>query len=159
MGGALCFTRKSEDLLPPLPILQRGPLLVEDSRWGVCWRVGFPCGLFPPVWCFPPRCLGAAPLRFFCRAWLLPFCDVCSLLSSLPSRRLADRPDADIYEMYLCAACSCCTAFAFCLIRLTSVSVYIYGWEVEVAYAQRATRNTRAACKRNTYQPTTTTLI
>jgi len=26
----------------------------------VCWRVGFPCGLFPPLcWCFPPRCLGA----------------------------------------------------------------------------------------------------
>ena len=77
---ALCFTRKSEDLLPPLPILHRGPFLVEDSRWGGCWRVGFPCGLFPPVWCFPPRCLGAAPLRFFCHAWLLPFCDVFSLL-------------------------------------------------------------------------------
>jgi len=39
-----------------------------------CWRVGFSCGLFPPMWCFPPRCLGAAPLRFFCRAWLLLFC-------------------------------------------------------------------------------------
>jgi len=48
-----------------------------------CWRVGFPCGLFPPVWCFPPWCLGAAPLRFFCRAWLLPLCDVFSLLCRL----------------------------------------------------------------------------
>jgi len=25
----------------------------------VCWRAGFPRGLFPPLWCFPPRCLGA----------------------------------------------------------------------------------------------------
>jgi len=29
-------------------------------------------GLFPPLWCFPPRCLGAdsglLPLRFLCRA-------------------------------------------------------------------------------------------
>jgi len=33
-----------------------------------CWRVGFPCGRFPPLWCFPPRCLRAAPLRFLCRA-------------------------------------------------------------------------------------------
>jgi len=43
--------------------------------------VGFPYGLFPPVWCFPPRCLGAAPLRFFCRALLHSFhCDVFCLL-------------------------------------------------------------------------------
>ena len=34
----------------------------------ICWRVGFPCGQFPPLWCFPPRCLGAALLRFLCRA-------------------------------------------------------------------------------------------
>ena len=41
---------------------------------------GFPVGCFPPCGVFPPRCLGAAPLRFFCCAWLLPFCDVCCLL-------------------------------------------------------------------------------
>jgi len=32
-----------------------------------CWRVGFPCGRFPPLWCFPPWCLGAAPFRFLSR--------------------------------------------------------------------------------------------
>jgi len=62
VGGALCFTRKSEDLLPPRPISHRGPLLVEDSRWGGCWRVGFPGGLFPPLWCFPP--CGVSPTVF-----------------------------------------------------------------------------------------------
>ena len=85
MGGALCLTQKSEDLLPPLPILHRGPLLVEDSRWGVCWRVGFPCGRFPPLWCFPPRCLGAAPLWFLCRALLLAFMSCVSVFSGVPA--------------------------------------------------------------------------
>ena len=32
--------------------LHRDPLL-EDSRWGVCWRMGFPVCCFPPV-LFPP---------------------------------------------------------------------------------------------------------
>ena len=63
MGGALCFTRKSEDLQPPLPILHRGPLLAEDSRWGGCWWMagGVPLWAVSPLWCFPPRCLGAVP--------------------------------------------------------------------------------------------------
>jgi len=38
--------------------LHRGPLL-EDPRWGGGWRAGVSRGLFPPLWCFPPRCLGA----------------------------------------------------------------------------------------------------
>ena len=54
-----------------------------------CWRVGFPCGLFPPVWCFPPRCLGAAPLRFFCRAsrlaFLLSLSEMCSVFPGVPA--------------------------------------------------------------------------
>ena len=46
----------------------RGGPLLENSRRGVCWRVGFPvcCSLlvvwcFPPLWCFPPWCAGAVP--------------------------------------------------------------------------------------------------
>jgi len=62
VGGALSFTQKSEDLQPPCQSCTAALLFfVEDSRWGVCWRVGFPRGLFPPLWCFPPRCLGAVP--------------------------------------------------------------------------------------------------
>jgi len=60
-------------------VVVSGALAPLSTILYTCWRVGFPCGLFPPVWCFPPRCLGAAPLRFFCRAWLLSFCDVCCL--------------------------------------------------------------------------------
>jgi len=33
-----------------------------------CWRVGFPRRLFPPLWCFPPRCLGAVHPPVLCRA-------------------------------------------------------------------------------------------
>jgi len=36
--------------------------LLERCWWikhPSCWRVGFPRGLFPPLGCFPPRCLGA----------------------------------------------------------------------------------------------------
>ena len=67
-------------LSPPPPPKPAPPALSHVH----CWRVGFPCGLFPPVWCFPPRCLGAAPLRFFCRAWLLPFF-VMSVFSAVPA--------------------------------------------------------------------------
>jgi len=49
----LFITRKSEDLsTTSAKSLHRDPLL-EDSRWGVCWRVGFPVCCFPPV-LFPP---------------------------------------------------------------------------------------------------------
>ena len=34
---------------------------VRGANLKGCWRVGFPRGLFPPLWCFPPRCLGAVP--------------------------------------------------------------------------------------------------
>jgi len=47
--------------------------------------MGFPCGRFPPLWCFPPRCLEAAPLRFLCRAWLLPFIVMSSVFSAVPA--------------------------------------------------------------------------
>ena len=36
----------------------------------ICWRVGFPRVLFPPLWCFPPRCLGAVPPPVFRRRFL-----------------------------------------------------------------------------------------
>jgi len=59
-----------------------------------CWRVGFPCGRFPPLWCFPPRCLGAAPLRFLCcRAYLLALMSLCAATMSLAGRS-ARRRDA-----------------------------------------------------------------
>ena len=53
---------------------------------------GFPVGCFPPCGVFPPRCLGAAPLRFFCRCLLSCFHCLRCVLSSLASRRLADLP-------------------------------------------------------------------
>ena len=116
MGGALSFTRKSEDLLCRHRVF-RLPCVYMSQQWGVpfvssgsprifshlcqsCTAAlfcrglavggvlagGVPCGLFPPVWCFPPRCLGAAPLRFFCRALLHSvLCLMCSLLSGVPA--------------------------------------------------------------------------
>ena len=50
----------------------------------MCWRVGFLCGRFPPLWCFPPRCSGAAPLRFLCRALLLALMSLCLDVSGIP---------------------------------------------------------------------------
>jgi len=56
VGGAVCLTRKSEDLsTTSAKSLHRDPLL-EDSRWGVCWRMGFSMCCFPPV-VFPPCCV------------------------------------------------------------------------------------------------------
>jgi len=57
---------------------------LATARHIICWRMGFPCGLFPPVWCFPPRCLGAAPLRFLCRAMLLAFMSCVPDASGIP---------------------------------------------------------------------------
>ena len=54
---------------PPLPTQASGdPPRPAPAPRPTCWQVGFPCGRFPPLWCFPPRCLGAAPLRFLYRA-------------------------------------------------------------------------------------------
>jgi len=57
------FTRESEDL--STATFRRGPLL-EDSRRGVCWRVGLwvsPCAVSPLVVFSPAVCGGCAPLR------------------------------------------------------------------------------------------------
>ena len=54
------------------------------GRAWLCWRVGFPCRRFPLLWCFPPRCLGAAPLRFLCRALLLALMSLCLDVSGVP---------------------------------------------------------------------------
>ena len=51
--GAVRLTRKSEDLsTTSAKSLHRDPLL-EDSRWGGCWLVGFHVCCFPLV-VFPP---------------------------------------------------------------------------------------------------------
>jgi len=54
------FTRESEDL--STATFRRGPLL-EDSRRGVCWRVGFPVCCFPPCGVSPRGVWGLCPLR------------------------------------------------------------------------------------------------
>jgi len=64
--------------LAPRPSSCRGLAVGGVMAGGVSlWAVS-------PVWCFPPRCLGAAPFRFFCRAWLLPFF-VMSVFSAVPA--------------------------------------------------------------------------
>jgi len=54
------FTRESEDL--STATFRRGPLL-EDSRRGVCWRVGFPVCCFLPCGICPRGVWGLCPLR------------------------------------------------------------------------------------------------
>ena len=52
--------------------------------------MGFPRGLFPTLWCFPPRCLGLCPLRFLCRALLLAF--MCCAISDVSGIPVPGRP-------------------------------------------------------------------
>ena len=88
-GGARSFTQKSEDLQPPLPILHRGPLLVEDSRWGVLTG-GVPLWAVSPLVVFPPAVFGGcAPSGSLLRvaASFLP-----CLCVSVASPCLADLP-------------------------------------------------------------------
>ena len=48
-------------------LLNKLPDTMPEKRAVGGW--GSPvCGRFPPLWCFPPRGLGAAPLWFLCRA-------------------------------------------------------------------------------------------
>ena len=62
---------------------------------------GFPVGCFPPSGVFPPWCLGAAPLRFFCRALLHSFlCLMCSLFSGVPAPGRPPGLRQDVY--YVC---------------------------------------------------------
>jgi len=64
---------------------------------------GSPVGCFPPCGVSPRGVWGLCPLRFLCRAWLLPFCDVSG------SRRLwrprawpASRPPTWLRRLACC---------------------------------------------------------